>query len=330
MKWTQDRASKWYEKVGVIRGCNYLPRTAVNSTDMWQAKSFDPETIEQELGWAKAIGYNSVRIFMQFIVWQDNPESFKQRLDEFLSITAKHGISVIPVFFCDCQFSGKEPFLGKQHAPVPGVHNSQWTPSPAHKTLDELEATPDLKKYVKDIMSSFANDKRVLVWDMYNEPGMSGVGEKSLPLVENSFVWAREVNPSQPITVGAYQTNLAEPTPQRFMELSDIITFHSYENADDARVKIEICQKFNRPVICTEFMIRSSTSDFFGFLPLFAELNVGWYNWGLVAGKTQTYMPWESKEGSPMPERWHHDVFHPDGKPYDPKEIELIKNFKFI
>jgi hypothetical protein len=187
---------------------------------------------------------------------------------------------------------------------------------------------PDLEKYVKDIVGSFGKDERILIWDLYNEPGNSRMGEKSLPLAEAAFAWARATNPSQPLTIGAW-TRFEGKMSKRLMELSDIVSFHGYDGVEGIKSKLKICEKYRRPVICTECLRRQVGNTFDAILPVFAEHNVGWYNWGLVAGRTQTYMHWGSKKGDPMPKVWQHDIFHSDGKPYDDKEIELIRNFRF-
>ncbi|MBA7696348.1 hypothetical protein ES703_104995 [subsurface metagenome] len=224
-RWSKEKAWQWYRKVSPLRGCNYLPRTAVNMTEMWQAGTFDPKTIDEELDWAEKAGYNSMRIYLQYLVWKDDPGGLKKRLDEFLTIADKHGISSMLILFCDCAFSGKEPYLGKQVEPVPGVHNSGWVPSPGLKRVTDKAVWPDLEKYVKDIVGSFGKDERVLMWDLYNEPGNSGMGEKSLPLAEAAFAWARATNPSQPLTIGAW-AGFQSRMSKRLMELSDIVSFH--------------------------------------------------------------------------------------------------------
>ena len=181
-RWSPEKACQWYRSVGVIKGCNYLPRTAVNMTEMWQADTFDPETIDEELGWAEKAGYNSVRVFVQYLVWEDAPDGLKQRIDKFLSIADSHGITTMMILFCDCAFAGKEPYLGKQDDPMPGVHNSGWVPSPGLKRVTDRSICPDFERYVKDIVGTFEQDRRILIWDLYNEPGNSGMGPKSLPL----------------------------------------------------------------------------------------------------------------------------------------------------
>ena len=327
-QWSPEKAWRWYGRVGTIKGCNYLPRTAVNMTEMWQGETFDPATIDEELGWAEEAGYNSVRVFVQYLVWKDDADGLKKRIEEFLSIADSHGISTMMIFFCDCSFAGKEPYLGKQDDPVPGVHNSGWVPSPGLERVTDRSVWGDLEKYVKDIVGSFAGDKRILIWDLYNEPGNSRMGEKSLPLAEAAFAWAREVNPLQPVTIGAW-SNFNGRMSKRLMELSDVVSFHGYDGPEGIEAKIKICRQYGRPIICTEWLRRQVGNTFASILPVFAANRVGGYHWGLVAGRTQTYMHWGSKKGSPMPKVWQHDVFYPDGKPYDTKEMQLLKAFSF-
>jgi len=327
-QWPAEQAWTWYEGVGPIKGCNYLPRTAVNTTEMWQAETFDPKIIDEELGWAERAGYNGVRAFVQFLVWQADRDGLAERLESFLAIAGRHGIRTMVVLFCDCAFAGKEPYLGKQDDPAPGIHNSGWTPSPGLERVTDRSAWPALEAYVKAIVGRFRDDRRVVIWDLYNEPGNSGMGEKSLPLAEAAFAWAREAKPSQPITTGAW-ADLRSRMSRRLMELSDVVSFHAYDPPAGAEAKIELCAEYGRPLLCTEWLHRQTGNTFAAILPLFAKHRVGWYHWGLVAGRTQTYLPWGSKRGAPMPEVWQHDIFQPDGKPYAPAELGLLRAFRF-
>ncbi len=327
-RWSTERACQWYQDVGAIKGCNYLPRSAVNMTEMWQAPTFDPKTVDQELGWAQEAGYNSVRVFLQYLVWKDDADGLKKRIKTFLSLANKHNISVMLILFCDCSFAGKEPYLGPQDDPVPGVHNSGWVPSPGLKRVTDRSVWPDLERYVKDIVGTFGQDPRILIWDLYNEPGNSAMRSKSLPLAEAAFAWAREVHPMQPLTIAVW-TSFDSPMSKRIMALSDIISFHGYDQPEGMIRKIKTCRSYGRPVICTEWLRRQVGNTVASILPLFAKHHVGWYHWGLVAGRTQTYMHWGSKRGDPMPKVWQHDTFHQDGTPYDPQELELIQAFRF-
>jgi hypothetical protein len=322
--WTVEQATEWYRRTPPIRGCNYLPRTAVNDVEMWQAETFDPETIDQELGWAQAIGHNGIRVFLQHAVWAHDPASFQERFDRFLAIAERHGIRTMPVLFDDCAFGGKAPQLGKQLDPVPGVHNSRWVPSPALIAVTDRAAWPSLRQYVAALVGAFARDARVLIWDLYNEPGNSEMHEKSLPLVEAAFDWARAAAPAQPLTCGPWE-KFDSPMSGRLAELSDVVSFHAYDAAGKVEERIKFFARAGRPVICTEWLNRGSGNSFAALLPVFARHRVGWYQWGLVAGRTQTYLAWSSKPGDAAPALWQHDLLHPDGKPFDAEEIELIR-----
>lgn len=304
-RWLPEKAWKWYGEVGPISGCNYLPRTAVNTTEMWQAESFDPKTIDQELGWAEKIGMNGVRVFVQYIVYEADPEGLVKRMDEFLRIADKHGIRTMVILFDDCFLP--EPKLGKQPDPVLGVHNSQWTSSPG-QTRKRRENWPALEKYIKGVVGHFARDRRVLAWDLYNEAAPA-----SRPLVAAAFAWARAAEPTQPLT-SCWQAE----------DLSDVLTFHDYGAPNPQALGRLVAE---RPALCTECIARGAGSRFDNVLPAFAEKGIGWYMWGLVRGRTQTYYPWGSPKGAPEPEPWHHDLLQADGTPYRPAEIEAIQRF---
>jgi len=291
---------------------------------MWQAGTFDAQMIDRELGWAESLGYNTVRVFLNFVVWQADPNGLRDRFERFLQIADDHGISVMPILFDDCNFAGRVAAPGRQPDPIPGVHNSQWVSSPPLEMVPDRQAWPALEDYTKDIVGAFGRDRRVLIWDLYNEPGNSNMRDKSLPLVEAAFAWARAARPEQPLTIGAW-ADLNSPMSHRIMELSDVVSFHGYDKLPGVRNKIEICRRYGRPILCTEWLHRQSGNTVETTLPVFHAERVGCYNWGLVFGRTQTYMPWGSKPGDPVPEIWQHDLFHPDGTPFRSSEVELFR-----
>ena len=334
-RWSVQKAQQWYQNNGILKGCNYVPSTAVNATAMWQAATFDSATIDKELEWAENAGYNSVRVFLQYLVWKADPEGLKDRMHTFLAVADRHGIRTMFILFDDCAFAGKAPYLGPQDPPVPGVHNSGWTPSPGPRRVVDKDAWPDLKAYVKDIIGTFKTDKRVVIWDLYNEPGNSKMFEKSLPLLEAAFQWAREVAPEQPLTAGPWGDfynifSKKSRMTKRLFALSDVLTFHAYEPPCLLKNKIRMIKAaYKRPLICTEWLFRQNGDTFAAVLPIFANNQIGWYNWGLVAGKTQTYFHWGSKKGTAAPKVWQHDVFHKDGRPYHADDLRLIQQFTF-
>jgi hypothetical protein len=323
-QWPAEKANQWYAAQPWLVGCNFLPSTAVNDVEMWQQESFDSKTIDRELGWAQDLGFNTVRVFVNYVVWEADAVGLKIRFEEFLAIGAKHGIRVMPILLDDCNFAGRVAAAGQQPDPVPGVHNSQWVSSPPLQMIPDKATWPKLERYVKDMVGTFAKDPRIVIWDLYNEPGNTGMGTQSQPLMEAAFGWAREVNPVQPLTTGAW-ADFSSPFSQRMMELSDVVSFHGYDPVSGMAAKLEVCANFGRPVLCTEWMARSMDSRFETHLPFFKENKVGCLNWGLVAGRTQTYYPWGSPKGAPEPKLWFHDIFRTDGSPFNAREIQLIK-----
>jgi hypothetical protein len=319
--WAAAEARQWYAAQPWLVGCNFIPSTAINQLEMWQADTFDPKVIDRELGWAADLGFNTVRVFLHDRAWDADPAGLKKRMKSFLDIAERHKISTLFVLFDDCW--GPTPKAGKQPAPRPSVHNSGWMQSPGVALVNDPKSWARLERYVKDVIGAFADDQRVLMWDLYNEPGNSGQDAKSLALVHADFRWARAAQPSQPLTVGIWYGNQTLNTYQ--LAASDVITFHNYGNADALARQIRDLKKLGRPVVCTEYMARTQGSRFATHLPIFKKEQVGCYNWGLVSGKTQTIYPWGSKEGAAKPKVWFHDVFRQDGTPFDAEEVAAIK-----
>lgn len=321
--WSAQKANAWYNAHKWLIGCDYIPSTAVNQLEMWQASTFDTATINRELGWAESIGFNTLRVFLHSIAWKEDPAGFKKRVDVFLTIAHKHHIEPMFVFFDDCW--NKTPAAGVQPPPKTGVHNSGWVQDPGQPTSFDTTTYPVLEKYVKDILRSFAHDKRILMWDLYNEPGNSNKKDSSLILLADVFRWAREVNPEQPLTAGLWAWDFEKLNAFQLYN-SDIITYHDYEEPAWHERVIQLLKIYGRPLICTEYMARTRNSTFANTLPLLKKEHVGAINWGFVSGKTNTIYAWDT----PMPDgrepvQWFHDIFRKDGTPYKQDEIDLIK-----
>ena len=339
--WTKEKAKDWYGKQEWIVGADFLPSTAINQLEMFQAASFDTATINKELGWAEDIGMNTMRVYLHDLLWQQDSTGFMKRLDTFLTIADNHKIKPVFVLFDSCW----DPFpkLGTQRGPKPGVHNSGWVQSPGLEALKDSTQYPRLERYVKGVVGELAQDDRVLAWDIWNEPdnpNTSSYGKVELPnkvdyvlpLMTKAFAWARSANPEQPLTAGiwagdwtSYET--LKPIEKVSVDQSDVISFHNYDSAQEFEKRIKQLQQYDRPLICTEYMSRGNGSFFEGSLPIAKKYNVGAINWGLVSGKSQTIYPWDSwkKTYTSEPKLWFHDIFRKDGTPYKQAEVDLIK-----
>jgi hypothetical protein len=341
-QWSEKKANTWYARQPWLIGSNYIPATAINELEMWQADTFDPKRIDTELAWAESLGMNTMRVFLHDLLWQEDAAGFRRRIDEFLKIAHKHHIRPMFVLFDSCW----DPFpkSGKQRPPTPGVHNSGWMQSPGAEALQDQGQHARLEAYVKGVVGAFAKDKRILAWDVWNEPdnlNTSSYGKQEpadkvalvLALLPKTFDWARAAGATQPITSGVWKGNWSAPDKLSAMEkiqldLSDIISFHNYGQPAEFEQRMEWLQRYHRPIFCTEYMARGNKSTFQGTLPIAAKYKVAAYNWGMVDGKTQTSLPWDSWQ-KPYTDRqpaiWFHEIFRFDGTPYLPEEVEFIR-----
>jgi hypothetical protein len=342
-RWSEKTANDWYAKQPWLVGSNYIPADAINQLEMWQADSFDPQRIDLELGWAEGLGMNTMRVFLHDLLWQQDSAGFQKRIDSFLSIASKHKIKPLFVLFDSCW----DPFpkLGKQRDPRPGVHNSGWVQSPGAAALQDPAQYPRLEAYVKGVVGAFAHDPRVLGWDVWNEPGNgndSSYGKQEPPnkadlvlrLLPRVYAWARAAGPDQPLTSGVWEDNdwspldKLGPLERVQLEMSDVISFHNYDVPGLFERRLKSLLGYHRPILCTEYMARGNGSTFQGILPIAKKYKVAAMNWGFVAGKTQTHLPWDSWEHpytDRQPAVWFHEIFRKDGTPYRPEEVKFIR-----
>ena len=311
-RWSIEKAKKYMEALGAVKGCNYLPRFDHNSNE-WPF-TFKPTLYEEELGWAEKIGLNSIRFMVPAYAYQDNSDSLFEKLDRVIEIADSHDISVMLCLTCN---RVKEENSQVELAPVhirSAVHIQPFQLRGARRRQEK--DLPAIKEFYQDTLRRYKNDRRIILWDLYNE-----AGPKERPLLEYLFSSAREVNPSQPLSA-CWQAH----------DISDVITFHTYASPMTQEFKDEIdkAEAYDRPMLCTEFMARPFNNKLDNVLPIFAFKHIGWYAWGLCSGSSQCRFPWRWPEGSPDPYVWFHNLLYPDGHPYIREEIDLIQEFKFL
>ena len=338
-RWTSKRSRDWHSEVGWLVGCNFTPSTAGNQLEMWQAETFDPLTIDRELGWAAELGFNSIRLFLHDLMWVLEGNAFLDRVDEVLGIANGHGIGVMPVLFDGVWHPNPRP--GPQPDPRPGVHNSTWVQGPGAAVLGNPRRWDDLRPYVVATVSRFGSDPRIHAWDLFNEPDqrnaiswskfeVSNKSAKADGLLNKIFDWCQDVDPDQPLTAGVFvgvsgSAERVSRINRTMLSRSDVISFHCYGTRKRLSTTIDHLERYDRPLLCTEWLARSvgSTVD---LLEVMSQRDVGAYCWGLVDGRTQTKYPWTSwVRRSSDSQPWFHELLHGDGHPYDTAEIELIK-----
>ncbi|HZY82610.1 MAG TPA: endo-1,4-beta-xylanase [Cyclobacteriaceae bacterium] len=340
-KWTARQANDWYKTQPWYVGANYVPYNAINELEMWQAETFDLATIDKELAWAESLGMNTMRVFLHDLLWKQDPEGFKKRIDQFLAVCEKHKIRPMLVLF-DSVWD-PNPQLGKQREPKPGVHNSGWMQSPGAAALTDEKEYPRLEAYVKGVVGAFANDKRIMSWDVWNEPDNVNTNNYQEPknkleiiekLLPKAFEWTRAAKPSQPVTSGVWKIKYNDfkeltKVEQIQLEQSDFVTFHCYDDAATFEKAVAFLKKYERPMICTEYLARGNKSTFETILPIGKREKIGMINWGFVVGKTQTNLPWDSWRqpyvNGREPAVWHHEILKQDGTAYKQSEVDVIK-----
>lgn len=349
-QWSHEKAWEWFNSQPQINGFNYTPSTTMGFAEIWQKEYHDEvlETVDRELSLAESLGLNSVRMRLPFEVWQAQHDSFMDNLEDFLTRLDSHGITMMPIFFSDCcvpkeQFKPME--IGVRKEPVWGYFGGSpvtpfdGTEKVGYLAVDEEEVWPQVEKFVKEIVGKYAKDKRIIFWDIWNEPGNMHRGTKSLPLMKLCFQWAREMDPIQPLSAGPCGLGgefpygyLNEPWPLTEMEaaavaLSDIMNFHFYGDYTHTKKYIDYLRQFGMPMVCSEWLHRPFRSIFETHYPLFKEENVGTYFFGFVNGKRQYNEPWEQIRSMPDIDLtlWMHDIFHSDGTPYSEREIQALR-----
>ena len=372
-RWSEKRIWDWYDNLPWLVGTNFITSSSINQLEFWQEKTFDVSLIEKELKFSASIGMNTHRVFLHDLLWQQDSIGFLERINKFLEISERNEIKTLFVFFDDVWHP--LPKLGKQPKAIPNVHNSGWVQSPGARILYDTLNHDKLESYIKGVVSKFANDSRIIGWDLYNEPGQKGIASHNiskertielyrkigleitednysnydlnridpkdkkqvytLSLLKKTVKWVREINPSQPITIGIYEWDVKWDDKNNLSELnkyilnnSDIISFHSYGSKNEVLRRVNELENYNRPLLCTEYIAREYQNTFENILPIFNDNKIGAYNWGLVSGKTNTIYPWKSWDSTytQPPKKWHHDIFYRDGNPYSSDEIEFIKS----
>jgi len=358
-KWSKEKAWEWYNARPWITGCNFIPSNT-RRIELWQNYNHEAimPQVRKEVELAASLGFNSFRMGLPFFVWQHEHDGFMEKLEELLTLFDEFGITLMPIFFGDClipKSKYKDPVLGPQPEPVPGFFGGNpvtpfdAAPDKDEKTIvednigwapfDEVEIWPEIERFVKEIGSKYKDDHRIIIWNVWNEPGNSNRLSKSAPLMTKVFQWLRECDVTQPLTADVWGAGADHPygwlnNPKIYaeiedlaIELSDVISFHFYGDYSHLKQYIEFLKQYNMPLLNTEWLHRPFRSLIQTHLPVFKKEKIGSYFFGFVNGKSQFNYVWTFIKDLPDIDTrlWMHDIFHSDFTPYDPEEIEVIK-----
>jgi len=292
-----------------IRGANYVPSYASTSVGIW--KDFDAAVVSRELGYAQRIGLNSVRMFLQYVVYEQNPAQFLDRVEQFVRLADQRGLRTMLVLFDSC--FGDEPAMEK-------AYQRLWVNNPGYSRTQE-ENWPRLEKYVSDVVKRFKGDRRLQIWDIMNEPEADFnhvTRAERRHIVEFTRHFARfvkKLDPSHPVTIGHASVELIPHA----MDVVDVISVHSYLPVgkwleSDLDIALGYGRRTGKPVIVTEFGNPSSGHRYEAGLDVIERKGLGFYLWELMIGKIM----FNDQQG----------LFYPDGEVRDLVPIARLLGFK--
>lgn len=289
-----------------LRGANYVPSYARNDVQIWM--DYDAAVVDRELGYAERLKLNTVRVFLQVAVYEQDPQRFLDNFESFLSLCENHHIRMMPVIFDSC--FGDFPDLGK-------YRDKDWMACPGQNRLGP-EHWPAMRKFVRDVVGEHKDDRRIVMWDVMNEPTCTSFYQKEEDkqrihtFVWQALDWVKAQKPSQPRTVGMmFSSEL--PLVQ---DKVDVLAFHNYRR--DLREDIQgvraIARKLGKPAIINEVVRNDQPAPY--AMPILYEEKIGWCFWELMLGSTQF-----SRGDNPI-----QGVIYPDGTCRDANEIAAIMN----
>lgn len=292
-----------------VKGVIYVPTNCVNQIQQWE--EFDPVITDRELRYASVYGFNTVRVYLHYLVWEKDREKFLSDVETFLKIADKHHLRTVISFFDDV-WDGN-PHLGPQLPPVPGQHNQRWAQCPGNRIKENYTTyRSKLKAYVQDVVKEHLNDHRVLFWENYNEPGFLMKGkylQATKILLNDSRIWIKETGTDIPVTSTADPDFIGK-------DFSDFYSWHSYTRnyegpEDPGAINTECLNRIDQTLA--------------GIVDNYGKKETGFIIWELGIGKTNSRFCWISPKNSPEPSMPFQGMVYPDGHPWDTNEVALLR-----
>jgi hypothetical protein len=307
--------SKWV-------GANYTPAYCVNQVQMWH--EFRGDVIDVELAAAKKhFGITTLRVYLHNLVYDAEADKMLERMDKFLSICKKHDIRPGFVFFDDCHRKSGI-VLTPQKPPVDGYHNGRWAACPQNRHR-KPENMGGFKAYVQGVVKRFANDKRVLWWEIFNEPNRSAFSQT---LCKKGYAWAKELKPVQPVLC------CWNDRPE-----TDIVDAHNYgqnfavwdKQADMNPAKGTVFTEAGARWYYTKPRSNGTPTEVMAWLrrrKAASKTTPGVYLcWELMVGNSHCRWYWGTKHGTPEPPVPWCGLLWPDGTPVSLAEAESVRSY---
>jgi len=292
-----------------VKGAVYTPTDRVNYVDWWQ--NYNSAVVERELSYAQVYGFNTVAVYLHYLLWENDAAGLLSKFENFLQIASRHGMKVSPIFFDDCW--DPNPHLGDQGAPIPGRHNSRWVQSPGNNVKDNYFNfyKPKVRQYVQDVVNAHKTDSRILFWEQANEPGCNAFGaqrDRTVHLMNDARIAIQDTGTTIPI--GSPSVQIWEG-----WYFSDFFSFHPYGS--------DYAGPYGPTVLNTESMQRGSQSVP-GIVSNYGGRATGYIMWEFGIGRTNTRFPWGSPDGAAEPTTPFHGVVYPDGHPWAVNDVVAL------
>ena len=308
VRWPADKANAWYKARPWMTGANFIPSTAINQLEMWQAATFDPATIDKELGYAEGIGFNTMRVFPAQPGLEGGPGGLqKSGMNDYLALADKHHLGTIFVFFDDCwnkDPQNGDPARAQNRHPQLGLGAGPRRPGLARLGHIRCSCGPTSRTCSPALPTISALRSGTYI----TSPATRARAMPPCPWCAIRLPGPRPCAPTSPLSMGLWNLDFRAFNTYQALH-SDVITYHNYDEVPAHQREIELLETHGRPLICTEYMARPRNSRFVNILPLLKKYNVAAINWGLVAGKTNTKYAWDTPlaDGS-EPSEWFHEV----------------------
>lgn len=223
---------------GNVRGLNYIASYAPSDVAMW--RFYDHDQIDRELGYVKALGANSIRVWLAWVVYDAEGKRFIDKFEDFLSLCEKHRITVMPILWDSC--------FGDAKASYEDVED--WVANPGTERVADLEFRADGDRYIRAVVEAGRDNRSLLIWDVMNEPS----GPKINSWLEHYCKLVKSLDKEHPVTIGwahASSNNVS-------VDWVDVMSYHPYGIFDKNRhvwttAVREIANAHgNKPILVTE------------------------------------------------------------------------------
>ena len=198
-----------YPNYAWLRGFSVVPSWGARIEEAWA--SYDGGRFRDEVGLARTVHANCIRLWIDFTAWKVDPDKMTERFLDAVSAIDEQGMKTMP-----CLFNR--------------WHDGRWDYGGQYPEDFARELEPK-RKYLRSLVKPLANDARVLIWDLCNQPQAASLNDD---LGKREFKWLRQVaetvresGAQQPITVGtACVGNVSNI--EVYAPLCDVLCGHPY------------------------------------------------------------------------------------------------------